>query len=77
MERGIVIPTVARLAELADIFGGNEADLLTEAGPRISDQAKYVGQLLAKLSGNDRTIRQALNGLTPFCSQCQYWSRTR
>jgi transcriptional regulator with XRE-family HTH domain len=56
MERGIVMPTVARLVELAEIFGCDAADLLSEASTRTSDQAKYVGQLLAKLSGNDRTM---------------------
>lgn len=56
MERGLVMPTVARLVELAEIFGCDAADLLTEASSRTSDQGKYVGQILAKLSGNDRTM---------------------
>ena len=43
MERGLVVPTVARLVELADIFGWDAADLLTGASPRSSDQGKYVG----------------------------------
>lgn len=56
MERGIVMPTVARLVELAEIFGCDAADLLTEASSRTSDQGKYVGQLLAKLGGSDRAM---------------------
>nr|WP_090546884.1 helix-turn-helix transcriptional regulator [Paraburkholderia caballeronis] len=56
MERGLVMPTVARLVELAEIFGCDAADLLTEASSRTSDQGRYVGQLLAKLNGNDRTM---------------------
>ncbi|WP_250525229.1 helix-turn-helix transcriptional regulator [Caballeronia sp. GAWG2-1] len=56
MERGIVMPTVARLVELADLFECNAADLLTEASSRTSDQAKHVAQLLAKLGGSDRTM---------------------
>jgi len=56
MERGLVMPTVARLVELADIFGCDAADLLTGASTRSSDQGKYVGQLLAKLGGNDRAL---------------------
>ena len=56
MERGIVMPTVARLVELAEIFECDAADLLTEASTRTSDQGKYVGQLLAKLNGNDRAM---------------------
>lgn len=56
MERGLVMPTVARLVELADLFECNAADLLTEVSSRTSDQAKYVAQLLAKLGGNDRAM---------------------
>lgn len=50
------MPTVARLVELAELFGCDAADLLTGASTRSSDQGKYVGQLLAKLSGNDRPM---------------------
>ncbi len=56
MERGIVMPTVARLVELAEIFECDASDLLTESSSRTSDQAKHVGQLLAKLNGHDRTM---------------------
>jgi transcriptional regulator with XRE-family HTH domain len=56
MERGLVMPTVARLVDLANLFECNAADLLTEASSRTSDQAKHVTQLLAKLGGNDRTM---------------------
>jgi transcriptional regulator with XRE-family HTH domain len=56
MERGLVVPTVARLVELAEIFECDAADLLTGASSRASDQARHVGQLLAKLSGNDRAM---------------------
>ena len=56
MERGIVMPTIARLVELAELFECDTADLLTEVSSRTTDQAKYLGQLLTKLSGNDRTM---------------------
>ena len=56
MERGFVMPTVARLVELAEIFGCDAADLLTGASTRSGDQGKYAGQLLAKLGGNDRPM---------------------
>ena len=56
MERGLVMPNVARLAELADIFECEAADLLTKASSRTSDQAKYMGQLLARLNSNDRAM---------------------
>lgn len=56
LERGVVMPTVTRLAELADIFGCNVADLMTQGSSRSSDQGKYLGQLLAALTADDRTI---------------------
>ncbi|KLU23126.1 DNA-binding protein [Caballeronia mineralivorans PML1(12)] len=56
MERGLVVPTVARLVELADIFECEAADLLTGASSRTTDQARHVGQLLAKLGSSDRAM---------------------
>lgn len=56
MERGIVIPTVARLVELADAFQCEVADLLTQASNRSSDQAQYLDQLLSRLNNEDRVL---------------------
>jgi len=56
IERGLVMPTVARLVELADIFQCDIADLLTEASNRSSDQANYLARLLAKLDNSDRAM---------------------
>jgi transcriptional regulator with XRE-family HTH domain len=56
MERGVVIPTVVRLFELADIFQCDAADLLTEASSRSSDQASHLNRLLSRLSAGDRTL---------------------
>lgn len=56
IERGIVMPTVARLVELADIYDCNVADLLTEASTRAGDQAQHLSQLLSKLNSSDRTM---------------------
>ncbi|SPK70845.1 DNA-binding protein [Cupriavidus taiwanensis] len=56
MERGVVMPTIGRLAELADIFQCETSDLLTEASNRSSDQAHYLMRLLSKLSHHDRTM---------------------
>ncbi|WP_423391470.1 helix-turn-helix domain-containing protein [Burkholderia sp. LMG 21824] len=56
MERGVVIPTVVRLFELADIFQCDAADLLTEASSRSSDQASHLSRLLSRLSTSDRTL---------------------
>ncbi|HDR9063669.1 TPA: helix-turn-helix transcriptional regulator [Burkholderia vietnamiensis] len=56
MERGVVIPTVVRLFELADIFACDAADLLTEASSRSNDQASHLNRLLSRLSTSDRTL---------------------
>ena len=56
MERGVVIPTVIRLFELADIFACDAADLLTEASSRSSDQASHLDRLMSRLSTADRTM---------------------
>jgi len=56
IERGVVIPTVVRLFELADIFQCEAADLLTEASSRSSDQASHLNQVLSRLSASDRMM---------------------
>ncbi|MDR8394747.1 MAG: helix-turn-helix transcriptional regulator [Paraburkholderia sp.] len=56
LERGVVTLTVDRLVQLADIFGCNVADLLTQGSHRTTDQARYVSQLLGKLGTDDRTM---------------------
>ncbi|WP_175907993.1 helix-turn-helix domain-containing protein [Burkholderia seminalis] len=56
MERGVVIPTVVRLFELANIFECDAADLLTEASSRSSDQANHLNGLLSRLSSTDRAM---------------------
>lgn len=56
MERGLVVPTVIRLMELADIFGCDAADLLTEASSRTSDQAKHLNEMLGRLNSSDRSM---------------------
>ena len=39
MERGIVVPTVVRLAELAQLFGCELADFLRETSNRPTEQS--------------------------------------
>ncbi|MDR3158666.1 MAG: helix-turn-helix domain-containing protein [Zoogloeaceae bacterium] len=56
IERGIVIPNIARLFEFATIFGCDAAELLTGASPRPGDQASRIGQLLATLDPADRQM---------------------
>lgn len=54
IERGVVMPNIARLVEFAEIFGCATADLLMETSPRPVDQANRIAQLLAPLTPSDR-----------------------
>ncbi|MDD0841165.1 helix-turn-helix domain-containing protein [Pseudomonas sp. Gutcm_11s] len=56
IERGIVMPTVERLVELASIFGCETAELLTEGSSRPEDQARRLQNLLTTLKADDRTL---------------------
>ena len=56
MERGIVMPTVERLVELAEIFDCEAADLLTQSSNRIEDQAAQIKSLLTDLEEHDRSL---------------------
>ena len=56
MERGIVMPTVERLVELAEIFGCEAADLLTQSSNRIEDQSAQIKSLLSILEDSDRVF---------------------
>lgn len=56
IERGLVMPNVARLMELADAFDCDIADLLTEVSSRPSDQARHVARLLLGVGGKDREM---------------------
>ncbi|WP_334108267.1 helix-turn-helix domain-containing protein [Methylobacillus sp.] len=56
MERGITIPTIARLAELADIFDCGIEELLLDTSHRPQDQAKRINAMLSRLSSQDREM---------------------
>ena len=56
IERGITIPTLTRLAELADIFKCSIEDLLGSSSTRTLDQTEYLAKLLATLPANDREM---------------------
>ena len=56
MERGKSIPTIIRLAELAEIFGCGIQELLTESSNRPSDQAEQIKQMLSELNSKDREM---------------------
>jgi transcriptional regulator with XRE-family HTH domain len=56
IERGIVMPSVARLISLARIFACETSELLTESSPKIDDQAQRLAALLKGVSAEDRKM---------------------
>ena len=56
IERGVVIPNIARLLAFAAIFDCGAAELLTEVSPRPDDQASRISQLLVPLGHDDRQL---------------------
>lgn len=56
IERGIVMPNIERLVDLASIFGCEAADLLTEASVRPEDQTRRIYDLLLPLNTADRLL---------------------
>ena len=56
IERGISVPTLVRLAELADIFKCPIEDLLGSSSTRAVDQADYIAKLITALPTNDRNM---------------------
>ncbi len=54
MERGTVMPTIARLIDLAKTFDCHVSELLTEASYVANDQAKLIAELIQSLSDEDR-----------------------
>ncbi|WP_298184258.1 helix-turn-helix transcriptional regulator [uncultured Pseudomonas sp.] len=56
IERGIVMPNVERLVELAAIFNCDAAELLTEGSTRPEDQTRRLQGLLSTLNVGDRAL---------------------
>lgn len=56
MERGLVVPTITRLAELAQLFDCELADFLRETSHRPTEQSIVLSQQLARLDEADRAL---------------------
>ena len=54
MERGTIMPTVARLIQLAHIFDCEATDLLKESSHSIHDQARRLIDLMKQLNDTER-----------------------
>lgn len=55
-ERGIVMPNIARLMQLAAIFDCETAELLTETSARSTDQASRMADLITDLNHTERLL---------------------
>ncbi len=56
MERGLIMPNVMRLLELAEIFQCTAADLLAEGSPRLFDKTHKIHLLISDLAEADRQL---------------------
>ena len=56
MERGVAVPSVARLYELAELFGCEAVDLLTVGSSHVDDQARHLKTMLEPLGTEDREL---------------------
>lgn len=56
MERGITMPTVERLADLAEIYRCGIDELLINSSVRTGDQAERIAQILSTLPEKDRAM---------------------
>ena len=56
MERGAVMPTLARLFEFADVFDCRVDELLALASDRGADQVALVARDIGKLGDRDREL---------------------
>lgn len=56
IERGMVIPNIARLFDFASLFGCEAADLLRETSPLPDDQARRISRQLEELGQSDREL---------------------
>lgn len=56
LERGLIMPTVGRLVELAEILQCNATDLMSEVSTGTNDQAQRLAQVLSKLKDHDRAV---------------------
>lgn len=55
-ERGIVMPGISRLMQLAAIFDCETAELLTETSTRSTDQASRMADLISDLNHAERLL---------------------
>jgi transcriptional regulator with XRE-family HTH domain len=88
LERGIVLPSIPRLSELAELFDCRIDELLLTASDRKSDQAAAIEDHLSGLSSEDRAfvvdqvratasyLRNKANGVIPSTNSSSHTPST-
>jgi transcriptional regulator with XRE-family HTH domain len=56
IERGVAMPSIQRLYELADVLGCEAMDLLTNGSTHVDDQVRHLKQMMEPLSSDDREL---------------------
>lgn len=56
MERGLVIPSLPRLIELAEALGCEATALISETSPVAADQNTLIARQLQRLGARDRRL---------------------
>ena len=56
MERGVVVPSVERLIQIAEVVDCPVTELLTQSSPRPCDEAIHLHALLSSVSNDDKQM---------------------
>lgn len=56
LERGLIMPNIARLIELAEIFECTASDLIADSSPRLFDKTHHVHLMISDLAETDRQL---------------------
>lgn len=54
MERGVIVPTIGKLKQLAEVFNCPIDELLFETSSRATEQATVIHEMIDDLSNDDR-----------------------
>ena len=56
IERGVSVPSITRLAQIAEILDCSLQELINESSPIASDQALHLTSMITKLDEKDRSL---------------------
>jgi transcriptional regulator with XRE-family HTH domain len=56
MERGVIVPTIGKLKQLAEVFNCPIDELLFETSSRATEQAQVIFRMIEDLSEQERAF---------------------